>query len=178
MTSLTVEALAEPGANSAQVVTSSRSPQVLLERARTDARYRTLAYGAGLFAFGACLVVSFIVPHADIASGKITLSPPCTASELLGGCPTCGLTRAFCALSQGDWSSAILYHRGSPIIYALWWLVTLAFGRVTLIALVDGWRARRDLAQLAASTTGTPGGGSPSSGVSSLTGPSSAGGVQ
>src|SRR5690606_41923277 len=32
-------------------------------------------------------------------------------------CPSCGLTRAFCALARFDWLSAMRYHALSPILF-------------------------------------------------------------
>lgn len=38
------------------------------------------------------------------------------------GCPLCGMTRAFCALSAGRWSEAVGWNRGAPFLYAASWL--------------------------------------------------------
>jgi hypothetical protein len=38
------------------------------------------------------------------------------------GCPLCGMTRAFCALSAGRFREAVSWNRGAPALYALFWL--------------------------------------------------------
>ena len=38
------------------------------------------------------------------------------------GCPLCGMTRAFCALSSGRLDEALSWNRGAPALYALFWL--------------------------------------------------------
>lgn len=40
------------------------------------------------------------------------------------GCPLCGMTRAFCALSAGRFDEALRLNRGAPALYALFWLWT------------------------------------------------------
>ena len=42
------------------------------------------------------------------------------------GCPLCGMTRAFCALSSGRFREAFDFNRGAPALYALFWLWTAA----------------------------------------------------
>ncbi|HVF42772.1 MAG TPA: DUF2752 domain-containing protein [Pyrinomonadaceae bacterium] len=38
------------------------------------------------------------------------------------GCPLCGMTRAFCALSAGRFDEALSWNRGAPALYTLFWL--------------------------------------------------------
>jgi Protein of unknown function (DUF2752) len=38
------------------------------------------------------------------------------------GCPLCGMTRAFCALSGGRLADAACLNRAAPALYALFWL--------------------------------------------------------
>jgi hypothetical protein len=42
------------------------------------------------------------------------------------GCPLCGMTRAFCALSAGRWHDAVNWNRGAPTLYVGFWLWLLA----------------------------------------------------
>jgi hypothetical protein len=42
------------------------------------------------------------------------------------GCPLCGMTRAFCALSAGRMRDALSWNHGAPALYALFWLWTVA----------------------------------------------------
>jgi len=47
------------------------------------------------------------------------------------GCPLCGMTRAFCAISAGRLDEALSLNRGAPALYALFWLwTTLALAYV------------------------------------------------
>lgn len=38
------------------------------------------------------------------------------------GCPFCGMTRAFCALSAGRFQNAVRWNRAAPALYAAFWL--------------------------------------------------------
>lgn len=38
------------------------------------------------------------------------------------GCPLCGMTRSFCAMSAGRWSDAARWNRGGPFLYSAGWL--------------------------------------------------------
>ena len=42
------------------------------------------------------------------------------------GCPLCGMTRAFCALSAGRWQDGVRWNRGAPALYLGFWLWLLA----------------------------------------------------
>ena len=42
------------------------------------------------------------------------------------GCPLCGMTRAFCALSAGRWQDAVRWNRGAPTLYIGFWLWLIA----------------------------------------------------
>ena len=56
-----------------------------------------------------------------ISQGGLSLPlPPCLFRALLGfPAPSCGLTRAFLALAQGDWALALSYHLFAPLLMAL-----------------------------------------------------------
>jgi hypothetical protein len=100
---------------------------------------RLVAYGGLLFMIVAALGISFLVSPTEIESGQVVLSPPCLMQRLLGmSCPTCGLTRAFCALSHGELGAALRFHPWSPIFYAAAWLGSVA-------ALVGAFRACKEL---------------------------------
>ena len=93
-----------------------------------------LALGAVLVGV---LVASFVVSHHDIEAGRVVLSPPCpTRARFEADCPSCGLTRAFAALSHGEWRVAIRYHALAPAIYLLWWFAALVVAH-------RNWRAVR-----------------------------------
>lgn len=79
------------------------------------------------------LAISFAVTPDDIDSGRVVLTPACPWSRLLRApCPTCGLTRAFSALSHGDLDDARGHHRGALPVYALFWLGAAASAIVAL----------------------------------------------
>lgn len=91
--------------------------------ARQRAR-RAVALASGLLfvAFGPALAISFAVTPEAIEAGRVVLSPTCHFKATFGReCPTCGLTRAFCALSHGRLADARRYNRAAPALYALWW---------------------------------------------------------
>lgn len=65
------------------------------------------------------LVLSWTIDPHDIETGKVVLTPPCPSKVLLRrDCPSCGLTRGFCALGHGRWKQALGYNRGTPVFYA------------------------------------------------------------
>jgi hypothetical protein len=48
------------------------------------------------------------------------------------GCPLCGMTRSFCALSAGRWREAMGWNRGGPFLYTAGWLWLLSFFALAL----------------------------------------------
>lgn len=116
-------------------------PELTAEQrfARTDAIGRLIAFAIAALVLGGSLGVSFLVSPEDIGSGRVALSPTCNVKRLFGReCPTCGLTRAFSALSRGRYSESLEYNRGGPLVYGVFWLGAL----VSLGCLA---RAGRDL---------------------------------
>ena len=104
----------------------------------SDALGRLLGFGLAFLFVAAALALSFVVTPADIESGRVVLSPTCTFKSITGHeCLTCGMTRAFAALSHGDLGRAVEYNRGSPVLYVAFWVIAAA----TLVACV---RAGRD----------------------------------
>lgn len=43
------------------------------------------------------------------------------------GCPFCGMTRSFCAMSAGLWQDAIRWNSAGPFLYAIGWIWLFAF---------------------------------------------------
>jgi len=71
------------------------------------------------------LIASFAAQPEKVDSGASSL---CLMNRLVRPhepCALCGMTRAFCALSHGDWDLALGYNAGSPYVYGLFW--ALAF---------------------------------------------------
>jgi hypothetical protein len=60
---------------------------------------------------------SFVEYERVVASGH-----PWLPRAQCAGCPLCGMTRSFCALSSGRWAEAALWNRGGPVLYAAGWL--------------------------------------------------------
>ena len=101
---------------------------------------------AVLLPVAGALLVSFLVTPAAIESGEVVLTPPCLTKQVLGiPCPSCGMTRAFTALSHGQFALAWSYNCLSPFLYLLFWGLLVYGVRITVLALRDwaraGWRA-------------------------------------
>jgi hypothetical protein len=47
---------------------------------------------------------------------------PWLPHKVCPGCPFCGMTRSFCALSDGRWQEAVRWNRGGPVLYIFGWL--------------------------------------------------------
>src|ERR1700760_3186466 len=57
--------------------------------------------------FGTPIAISFYVRPGQIERGEVHLSPQCFLLRYTGHeCPTCGMTRAFIAISHGDLATA------------------------------------------------------------------------
>ncbi len=92
----------------------------------------------------AVLAVSFRVTPQQIDAGHVQLSAPCSILQLLGhACPMCGMTRAFSALSHGQFGAALTYNWGSPLAYALTWYGLIVLSRRTLSRLIPRSHASR-----------------------------------
>ncbi|HEU4404103.1 MAG TPA: DUF2752 domain-containing protein [Polyangiaceae bacterium] len=103
-----------------------------------------LASGLSLALFGASLGVSFAVTPEDIEARRVVLSPTCHIKAMLGReCPTCGMTRAFSALSHGRVDDALRYNRGAPALYAAWWAAAAAALATFLRSLVGPSESRK-----------------------------------
>ncbi len=99
-----------------------------------------MAYLAGFVFTSAVFVTSVFYQPPDAPT--VTLCALKNATGL--DCPTCGLTRAFCALAKGEWTRALRFHPMSPAIFALfgwWWLRSLLYlvGRGSWAGRVEAW---------------------------------------
>lgn len=63
------------------------------------------------------LVGSFISYEQVVAHGH-----PWLPAKQCPGCPLCGMTRSFCAMSSGRWQEAEAWNRGGPVLYVAGWL--------------------------------------------------------
>ena len=63
------------------------------------------------------------------------------------GCPFCGMTRSFCALSSGRWPEALRWNRGGPALYAAGWLWLLTAAGVAARSLRAAAAAKRGAAK-------------------------------
>lgn len=73
------------------------------------------------------------------------------------GCPLCGMTRAFCALSAGRFDEALSWNRAAPTLYALFWLWTacaLAYLLKAALRIASRRKSAKLLAHPAASEAG------------------------
>jgi hypothetical protein len=57
------------------------------------------------------------------------------ALRLLTGipCPTCGMTRSFCAIGRGQWAESFRFNPLGPVFYALVALVMVRSARIALL---------------------------------------------
>ncbi|OYT70215.1 MAG: hypothetical protein CFK52_11720 [Chloracidobacterium sp. CP2_5A] len=103
-------------------------------------RVAMMAYLSGFVLTTAVFIVSVLYQPPDAPT--VTL---CTLKNATGiDCPTCGLTRAFCALAKGEWVRALRFHPMSPAIFALfgwWWLRSLLYlvGKGRWVEPVEAW---------------------------------------
>lgn len=69
------------------------------------------------------LAGSFFDYQAVVAHGHpwLAMMKPCA------GCLFCGMTRGFCAMSDGRAQDAWSWNHGAPFLYTIFWLWTLAF---------------------------------------------------
>lgn len=72
------------------------------------------------------LALSFTVTTEQLENGEVQWAPVCSYKRYLNvQCPSCGLTRAFCSLSHGEWGRAVSYNALSPVWYGCAVLVTV-----------------------------------------------------
>ena len=96
-------------------------------------------HGAVLLPAAFYIGLSFCCTADQLESGASPL-PACMYRSWTGhGCPTCGMTRAICCLSHGDWGRAVRYHSLSPAVYAGLFLA----GAAGLVSLGSFLAARR-----------------------------------
>ena len=76
-----------------------------------------------------CLGLSFAFDPVAIAAGE-HLGASSEGAVACSGCVLCGMSRAFSAMSHGDWAAALAFNRGVVVAWPLAWLVlaTSAFG--------------------------------------------------
>lgn len=82
---------------------------------------------------GLALAGSFVPYRQVVADGH-----PWLPRKQCSGCPFCGMTRSFCALSAGEPAEAVRWNPGGPLLYGAGW-AWLA-GAVLLSG--RAWRAR------------------------------------
>lgn len=109
-------------------------------RAREDANRRLIAAISVFAPTAGPLFVSFLFTPDVVESGHVVLSAPCMFKAVFGlGCPTCGMTRAFLALSHGDLVRALNYNLASPIVYLIFWGLAAHALYGLIPAVIDRW---------------------------------------
>jgi hypothetical protein len=99
-----------------------------------------MAYLSGFVFTTLVFLVSFWYRPPDVPTVVL-----CTLKSTTGmDCPTCGMTRAFCALAKGEWQRALRFHPLSPVVFALfgwWWLRSLLhlLGKGDWVNRVETW---------------------------------------
>ncbi|MBN2192248.1 MAG: DUF2752 domain-containing protein [Polyangiaceae bacterium] len=120
-----------------------RVPDVV-EKARDAVFHRMVAALALLLPTGGALGVSFLCTPELVESGRVVLSAPCLMKVVFGiECPTCGMTRAFMALSHGEFARGFGYNHLSPIVYLVFWGLALHASYQLARAVIDYARLRR-----------------------------------
>ena len=66
------------------------------------------------------LAGSFVSYERVVSSGH-----PWLPSFHCSGCLFCGMTRSFCAMSNGYWAQAREWNKGGPALYTFFWIWTL-----------------------------------------------------
>ena len=113
-------------------------------RAREDENQRLVAAVSVLTPTAGSLLVSFLFTPDAVESGRVVLSAHCMMRAVFGiGCPTCGMTRAFLALSHGDLVRAFHYNLAAPVVYLLFWGLAAHALYQLIQVLVDRRRRRR-----------------------------------
>jgi uncharacterized protein DUF2752 len=64
---------------------------------------------------------SFVSYQAVLTNGH-----PWLPRHYCPGCPFCGMTRSFCAMSSGEWQQARQWNRGGPALYIVFWTWMMA----------------------------------------------------
>jgi hypothetical protein len=67
------------------------------------------------------LIGSFVSYQEVVAHGH-----PWLPHRVCPGCPLCGMTRSFCAMSSGRFAEAMHWNRGGPGLYISYWLWLLS----------------------------------------------------
>ncbi len=108
-------------------MTTERTIPPTADYLRRDASLRMLAFGIAFLALAGSLLVSFWVTPESLDSGAVALWPTCWFRQIFGmPCPTCGLTRAFAAISHGQLDDALRFHAAALWVYAAFWLGAVA----------------------------------------------------
>lgn len=91
---------------------TDRGPETAHEaRGRGFVRARVIASGGAIAVVGAAYAYAPYVHDGPIL---------CPLRALFGlPCPSCGLTRGFCALARFDLAAALHYHALSPLLFAI-----------------------------------------------------------
>jgi Protein of unknown function (DUF2752) len=66
------------------------------------------------------LIGSFVSYERVISSGH-----PWLPQHHCPGCLFCGMTRSFCAMSNGNWTQAREWNKGGPALYTFFWIWTV-----------------------------------------------------
>ena len=60
----------------------------------------------------------------------LTQGHPWLPRRACAGCPFCGMTRSFCAMSAGRFRDAVGWNRGGPVLYVGGWLWVAGFSLI------------------------------------------------
>lgn len=87
------------------------------------ARWTLLAFSLVV----ALTLAGSFVPYEQV----VVEGHPWLPRKICTGCPLCGMTRSFCAMSSGRFAESFGWNRGGPALYVCGWLWLLASAFVT-----------------------------------------------
>ena len=70
---------------------------------------------------------SFVPYRRVVASGH-----PWLPAKRCSGCPMCGMTRSFCALSAGRWMEGVRWNPAGPVLWSAGWIWLAGVGAAVL----------------------------------------------
>lgn len=76
------------------------------------------------------IICSFVSYQEVVAHGH-----PWLPHRVCPGCPLCGMTRSFCAMSSGRFAEAMRWNRGGPVLYIAFWLWLLS-ASITVLRMI------------------------------------------
>lgn len=99
------------------------------------------------------VVIALAISGSFVSYEQVTTSGhPWLPQKRCTGCKFCGMTRSFCAMSNGRWQEAKQWNKGGPVLYTAGWLwllgVAVIATRVVCVHYLKGNRPNRVRSEL------------------------------